>query len=194
MAANPPQSPERTSVSLLDRLRQPDDAEAWSRFVRVYSPLMFFWARRAGLQETDAADLVQDVFTILVQTMPSFVYNPAQSFRSWLRTILLNKLREHMRRPAPVLTDGRTLEDVAAPDPPDFLDDPQEREQLLRRALACLASEFQPKTWNAFRQTALGGKSPEEVAKELNVTVNTVYIARSRVMHRLREELDGLLP
>lgn len=185
-------SSERTPVSLLDRLRHGGDDDAWSRFVRMYSPLMFFWARRAGLQEPDAADLVQDVFAVLVQKMPSFVYNPDQSFRSWLRTILTNKVRARARRAEATADATRTVElaDVAATT--EFLETQEERRQLLQRALGCLRSEFQAKTWDAFRLTALVGRPAQEVAVELNLSINAVYIARSRVLHRLREEVAGL--
>jgi len=81
-----------TSVSLLERLRQPGDQEAWSRFVRRYSPHIYDWARRQGLSAEDAADLVQEVFALLVQKMPDFKYDPHKSFRAWLRTVTRNKL------------------------------------------------------------------------------------------------------
>jgi RNA polymerase sigma-70 factor (ECF subfamily) len=77
---------DRTPVSPLDRLRQPGEADAWTRFVHLYTPLLFQWASRAGLREHDAADLVQDVLTLLVQKLPEFTYDPAKSFRGWLRT------------------------------------------------------------------------------------------------------------
>src|SRR5437764_5198815 len=86
-----------TSISLLERLRQPGEAEAWQRFVDLYTPLLYYWACRLGLQEQDAADLVQEVFTLLVQKLPDFIYNRQKSFRSWLRTVLLNKWRAYRR-------------------------------------------------------------------------------------------------
>src|SRR5438874_3816705 len=93
-----------TSVTLLEHLRQPDDANvngmAWTRFVRLYTPLFYAWARRLGAAPADADDLVQDVFTILVQQLPHFAYDRGRSFRSWLRTILANKWRDHERRRA----------------------------------------------------------------------------------------------
>src|SRR5688572_30148894 len=87
-----------TSASLLERLRTPDREEAWPRFVRLYTPLLFYWARRAGLPQDDAADLVQDVLVVLVQKLPTFTYEPGKTFRGWLRTVALNKWRERCRR------------------------------------------------------------------------------------------------
>ena len=76
-----------TSFSLLERLRQPSDSAAWDRFVELYTPLLFYWGRRAGLQSADAADLVQDVFEVLLRKLPEFQYDRQKSFRSWLRTV-----------------------------------------------------------------------------------------------------------
>src|SRR5262245_11991856 len=89
-----------TSISLLERVRQPTEREAWTRFVELYTPLLYYWACRLGMQEPDAADLVQDVFTVLVQKLPSFSYDASKSFRSWLRTITYNKWRDFQRRRA----------------------------------------------------------------------------------------------
>src|SRR5687768_5078078 len=77
-----------TSASLLERLRRPADAEAWSRFVELYTPVLFAWARGVGLQDADAADLVQDVLAGLLRSLPTFQYDPGKSFRAWLRTVL----------------------------------------------------------------------------------------------------------
>ena len=82
-----------TSYSLLQQLHQATEAEAWSRFVDLYTPLFFDWARRLGLQDDDASDLVQDVFVILVEKLPGFRPDPEHKFRSWVRTILLNRWR-----------------------------------------------------------------------------------------------------
>src|SRR5689334_3455213 len=89
-----------TPVTLLERLRQSADDASWRRLVRLYTPLLFSWARRAGASEHDAADLAQDVFASLIQILPTFEYDQARSFRAWLRTIALNKLRDRQRREA----------------------------------------------------------------------------------------------
>ena len=83
-----------TPASLLERLRQPADPAAWSRFVELYTPLLYGWARRVGLPEQDAADLVQDVFVQLVRKLPDFTYDRHKTFRGWLRAVTLNKWRE----------------------------------------------------------------------------------------------------
>src|SRR2546423_12975097 len=95
-----------TSVSLLERLREPAQQDAWGRFVDLYTPLIYYWARRVGLPPEEAADLVQDVLTLLVQKLPEFQYDPQKSFRGWLRTLTLNKWRGNRRRRRPVLTQA----------------------------------------------------------------------------------------
>src|SRR5438874_593008 len=109
-------TPDSTSVSLLDRLKRRDDTAAWDRFVALYTPLLYHWLRRAGLQEHDAADLVQDVFAKLVVLLPNFSYNPSQSFHAWLRTVVMNCRRDLQRRRTPqTATDVETQ--AFTPDP-----------------------------------------------------------------------------
>jgi RNA polymerase sigma-70 factor (ECF subfamily) len=183
-----------TSPSLLERLRQPEKREAWSRFVNLYTPLLYYWARRAGLPSHDAADLVQEVLLVLVQKLPEFKYDPDKSFRGWLRTILLNKWRERCRRYAalPAQASESGLSDVAIIVEPEF-EEAEYRQELIRRALEIMQSEFEPTTWKACWEFVVSGRPAVEVAGELGVSVEVVYSAKSRVLRRLREELAGLL-
>src|SRR5438874_1758907 len=108
-----------TPRSLLQQLRQPDQPRAWEQFVDLYTPLLLLWARRLGLQADDAADLVQEVFVVLVQKLPEFQYDSEKkNFRGWLRTICFNKWRDRQRlRSAHIQqADEATLDDLAAPD------------------------------------------------------------------------------
>jgi len=89
-----------TPVSLLERICQKSDQDAWSRFVALYTPLIFYWGRRCGLQAEDASDLTQDVLATLFQKLPEFTYDHHKSFRAWLRTVTLNHWRDRARRPA----------------------------------------------------------------------------------------------
>jgi len=182
-----------TSVSLLERLRQPDAHDAWARFVQLYTPLLYGWAQRAGLQPTDAADLVQDVLAQLVQSLPSFTYDGSRSFRGWLRTVTLNKLREGLRRRRPLAC---LAPDVASqlpePDPLPPLDESEHRQSLVREALRLVAPEFSNTTWKAFQQHVLAGGAATDVAHDLGIRIGTVYAAKSRVLAALRRELDGL--
>src|SRR6516162_6743818 len=103
-----------TSASLLERLKQPAAQESWTRFVDLYTPLLFYWGRRLGLQETDAADLVQDVFALLVKKLPRFNYQRDLSFRGWLRTVMYNEWRK--KRAERLVTDA-ALSRMADPAP-----------------------------------------------------------------------------
>jgi RNA polymerase sigma-70 factor (ECF subfamily) len=183
-----------TPVSLLEQLRRSPDEAAWGRFVRLYGPLLYRWARQACPQDSDAGDLVQDVFLILVQELPHFSYDPGRSFRAWLKTVVLNCWRNHVKRQAraPARPGDGVLADVPAPD--DGLFEEQEyRRQLLRQALEVLHDEFGPATWKAFFEHGLNGRPAITVAAELSMTVGAVYAAKCRVLGRVREHLRGLL-
>ena len=186
-----------TPVSLLERLRRPDDPEAWPRFVALAAPFLFDVARRFGLQDADAADVVQDVFAVLAEKLPAFRYEPSQSFRSWLRTVLLNRCRDRRRRLAAsvVAPPGRPLPDVAVPDPAEvFADDEYRRASGgTSRALRLIQAEFPEKTWRACWEQVVSDRPAAEVARELGITLNMAYLARSRVLARLRQELAGLV-
>jgi RNA polymerase sigma-70 factor (ECF subfamily) len=185
---------DKTPASLLERLRRPEEG-AWPRFVDLYTPLLYFWACRMGLQAADAADLVQDVFTILLQKFPEFSYDKSKSFRSWLRTVTVNRFHDNLRRKAAALRDAGPagLDDVAVPPDAEALWDKQYRDHLVSRAAEVMKAEFQPTTWQAFWGLAVEGKSGAEVAVSLGLSVEAVYAAKSRVLRRLRQELDGLL-
>jgi RNA polymerase sigma-70 factor (ECF subfamily) len=182
-----------TPASLLQRLRRPEEGAAWTDFVRLYTPLLYAWARRTGLSDPDAADLLQDVFTTLLRELPRFEYRPAQSFRAWLHTVLLNHWRMRQRRRSPHSVPSEQLDGVAGEADPDLPGEAEERRELVRRALAIIETDFLPPTWQAFRQVVLLGRRPAEVAEELGLSVNAVYLARSRVLRWLREQLTGLV-
>ncbi len=183
-----------TPASLLERLRRPGDTQAWNHFIEMYTPLLFRWARRDGLQDADAADLVQEVLTLLFRKLPEFTYDRGRSFHSWLRTVTRNKWRERLRRATVLITEGGSALDVApAVDDIAANEEAEYRQHLVAQALAALKNEFPATTWTAFREVAVAGRPPAEVAREMGVRIGTVYAARSRVMSRLRRELDGLL-
>jgi RNA polymerase sigma-70 factor (ECF subfamily) len=184
-----------TSASLLVRLREPNQSDAWSRFVALYTPLLFTWARRVGLNDTDAADLIQDVFTVLLQKLPEFTYDRHRSFRGWLRIVTLNKWRENRRRKSPLpLADGDAdLNGVPDPAPEDAFWEAEYRRHLVARAIQLMQEDFEATTWKACWEFVVSGRPAAEVASELAVSVDVVYSAKSRVLRRLREELDGLM-
>jgi RNA polymerase sigma-70 factor (ECF subfamily) len=188
-----------TPVSLLQRLRVTGPAEktvtAWEEFVDLYTPLLYSWARRLGLQVSDSSDLVQDVFVILVRKLPDFHYDPHKSFRAWLRTIFMNRWRDLGRRPATTSPQAAVAElaQLISPDKAGEQEEAEYREHLVRRALELMRHEFQAATWKACWEHAVNGRPAVDVARELGMSVNAVYLARSRVLRRVREYLEELL-
>lgn len=183
-----------TSISLLERLRQPADSPAWQRFVDLYTPMLFQWARRKGMQEQDASDLVQDVLTTLVQKLPEFQYDPSRSFRRWLMTLALNRWRDRCRRQAVRAPEGvAPLSDLEAPDELGEFEEAEYRQHLVARALRIMQADFQPATWQACWEHVVQRRPAAEVAAQLGISESAVYVAKFRVLNRLRQELAGLL-
>ena len=181
-----------TSITLMERLRDQHDSEAWQHFVAIYTPLVMHWVRKSGVVADEANDLVQDVFVILLRELPKFQYDPDGSFGAWLRTITMNRCRDAFRRKH----NDRPISLEVEPELPIDADDFCETEYrafIARRALALMQAEFEPSTWRACWETVVEGRSSCEVAAELSLSLNAVYVARGRVLRRLREELSGLL-
>jgi RNA polymerase sigma-70 factor (ECF subfamily) len=183
-----------TSSTLLYRLCQSThEAADWERFVDLYTPLLLAWTRRLGLNEHDSADLIQDLFAALVEHLPTFEYNPEKSFRAWLRTLLMNRWRNQVRRRQARQAGEGTLASLSVPDQPPEFEEVEYRQHLVSRALRLMQSEFPDATWKACWETVVHDRPAAEVAAELGISVNSVYLARSRVLRRLREQLHGLL-
>lgn len=183
-----------TPASLLERLKRPDDPEAWGRFVALYTPLIYSWCRRVGLQDPDAADLTQDVFVTLLQVLPTFAYDRRKSFRRWLLTVTLNKWRNARRQQAHQAQAGHAadLDGVAVPGDLESAWEAEYQQHLAARALRVMQADFQETTWRACWEVVVGRRRPAAVAAELGMTVAAVYAAKLRVLGRLRQELHGL--
>jgi RNA polymerase sigma-70 factor (ECF subfamily) len=185
-----------TRASLLVRLGDSADRAAWREFVELYGSLVYGFARQRGLQDADAADLTQDVFLAVSRAMGRWRYNPRQgTFRGWLYGITRNKVAAFLqhRRLQPV-GSGDTAEHVRLTEQPDRdnADAQWERtfqQQLFRVAAARIQDSFAPTTWMAFWMTAVEGKSGAATAEELGLSVGAVYVARSRVLARLTEQV-----
>lgn len=190
-----------TSFSLLDRLRHEPGETAWRRMVDLYSPLIRGWLRRYALREQDADDLVQDVLAIVVRKMPEFERQPrVGSFRRWLRNITVNCLRDFWRhqRFRPKATGdgefGRVLDQLEDPDSDlSKLWDKEHDDEVIRQLMERIRPRFEERTWQAFRRVAIEGTPVDQVASDLGMTANAIFIAKSRVLHQLRQEGEGLL-
>jgi RNA polymerase sigma-70 factor (ECF subfamily) len=185
-----------TSQSLLERLQDRADAGAWQRLLAVYEPWLRGWLTRHDLQAADAEDVLQDVLVTVSQELPGFVHNGRPgAFRNWLRTILTNRVRTFLRgcRRQFALSPS-WLDELEADDSTLSRQWDQEHDQqLARRMLAVIRSEFNATTWQVFQGLMLEDRPAADVARELGITANVVYVAKSRVLTRLRAELRGLM-
>jgi RNA polymerase sigma factor (sigma-70 family) len=188
-----PRPPFDTPPSLLDRLREsPDDAASWSRFHELYRPLLLDWARRYGVQHSDADDLVQEALQTLLREVPRFRYDPEKGrFRDWMRRILVHRVRRFWDARQAQADEAR-LAELEAPGELQRLWDRQHDEHVLSGLMAAVRRDFAPLTWEAFLRVTDGEKAGA-VAQALGMTPNAVRLARSHVLRRLREEARGLV-
>jgi RNA polymerase sigma-70 factor (ECF subfamily) len=185
-----------TSSSLLERVRGKAPG-SWERLMSLYCPLVYGWARRAGLSAEDAADVVQDVFLAVVKNLDGFHHNGAgDTFRGWLWTITQNKLRDLFRLKAgrPDAVGGTDAQQFLLQVPEASLSGSGELASgragpLFIRALEMIRSEFETVSWQAFWAVVVEGRRPGDVAAALGISANAIYIARSRILRRLRDEL-----
>jgi RNA polymerase sigma-70 factor, ECF subfamily len=197
-----PGDPQRgTSLTLLQRLRA-NEPDAWRTMVHLYTPLLYQWCARAGLQGADADDVLQEVFRAAATHLAGFRRErPGDSFRGWLRVITRNMVLLHFRKSGrqPQASGGTDayarLEAVADPVTklPEEAGAEVEMDGLRRRALELVRGEFEQRTWLMFWQTFIEERSPVDVAADLDVTPAAVRKAKSRVLHRLKEEFADLL-
>jgi RNA polymerase sigma factor (sigma-70 family) len=189
-----------TRPSLLARIKDTGDRQAWAEFVDIYAPLIYGFARRQGLQDADAADLTQEVLGAVARSAARLDYDPARgTFRGWLFSVVRNELCDFgsaKRRQQHGTGDTdmkRRLEGQPAPSEDEVAAWESDYERQLF-ALACdqVRRDFQDATWQAFWLTATQGKSGKEVARMLNMTTAAVYLAKRRVIARLRQQIDYL--
>ena len=189
--------PDPTRPSLLLRIRDPRDAEAWTTFLRTYTPLVYRYCRRRGLQDSDAADVAQEVMAQVARSARGFDYRPERGrFRDWLGRIAHQKLALHHR------LNRRAARGAGGADPDlpalEAAEDPgpewgeEFNAQVLRAALERARPHFEPATWRAFERTWFEDRPAAVVARELDLPIAAVYLAKSRVLKRLRDEVITL--
>lgn len=187
-----------TSPSLIRRVRN-NDREAWERLSVIYGPVVYEWARRQGLQEQDAADVMQDVFQSLTRNITKFDPDRGTSFRGWLWTVTRNKVTDHHRRQLErARAEGGTeaLQRLnQMPEVPPLSDSnvgKAEASGVYHRAMDLIKNDFEVQTWQAFWRTVVNREKPVDVAADLGITKWAVYKSRSRVIKRLRDEFGEL--
>jgi RNA polymerase sigma-70 factor (ECF subfamily) len=182
-----------TRASLLVRLRDPHDGAAWTRFVDLYAPVVYGYARKQRLQDADAADLCQEVLRAVVGAIGRLDFDPNRGrFRNWLFTVVRHKLWQWRAAKANRATHGgngdaeRLLKQWPAPADDEVIWEAECREQLFAWACAQVRPEVTETTWQAFWRHAVEGQPGKQVAADLAVSIATVYCARSRVVARLK--------
>ena len=193
--------PPKTRVSLLARLKSGRDDPAWGEFVQLYAPVIYGFARKRGLQDSDAADLMQEVLRSVARNADRMEYDPARgTFRGWLYTVTRNKIYNFLNgqrnRPRAAGDSGARERLDSIPDrsaEPDGDWDLEYQRRLSAKAMDLVRGEFQPNTWKAFWGAAVEGRPAAEVGGELGMTPGAVYVAKSRVLARLREEVQKLV-
>jgi RNA polymerase sigma-70 factor (ECF subfamily) len=189
-----------TSLTLLERLAGKPTERDWQRLVDLYQPLLRTWLLRAGVPAADLDDLSQDILLVVVREVGGFDHRHAGAFRGWLKTILLHRVRDFFRSRShcPQAVGGSAVLDcLARLEAPDSelsqLWDREHDQFLAQRAMARVQADVTLVTWQAFQRYLVDGQPPTQVAQELGLSLNSVLLAKSRVLKRLRQELAGLV-
>ncbi len=184
--------PGPTQPSLLLRIRNASDVESWRTFVSIYAPLIYRSCRRRGLQDADAADVGQEVLTQVARSIREFEYQAGRGrFRDWLGAVVRNKVCRFLEN------EGRGVRGVIVDESMENLDAGEAdgewvaefHAHLLSAALGRIRDRFEPPTWSAFEGVWLHNRDSDQVARDLVLPIEAVYLAKSRVLKRLREEL-----
>lgn len=183
-----------TDSSLIVRVQR-DDPAAWRTFVDLYGPLIYSWCRRKNLAAVDAAEVVQETLLAISRAIPTYDATLGR-LRGWLWTVTKNKLLDFFRRGPAVAAAGGSemallLQEVAEQPPPDAEGETSELRPLLDRALRQVELEIEPQTYQAFVLVVLRGASTAEAAAQLGLSANSIRQAKSRVLRRLRQLIEG---
>ena len=187
-----------TRPTLLLRVRDPLDGDAWRQFLELYAPLVYQFGRRRGLQDADATDLAQTVFASLARDLRRFEYDPARgSFRGWLLVVVRNQLVKQLARERRTATIGSGGDDSLFADLPtrqsdEAVWDEEYERRLFRWAAERVRVDFEERSWQAFWQTAVEGRSAKDVARDLTMSVGAVYTAKSRVLDRMKQAIEEI--
>jgi RNA polymerase sigma factor (sigma-70 family) len=186
-----------TQPSLLLRIRRPHDAAAWRQFVELYAPLVYGFLRKQGLQDADAADVAQDVLRTVATRIDELEYNPARgSFRGWLFAVVHSRLadfRRRSQRQRALLAQAAAIAPERDPAEPSSAEwDLDYQRQVFHAAAERVRGDFSEASWRAFWLAAVEGRAAKEIAAELGLSPAAVYLAKARVMSRIRAEVESI--
>ena len=188
-----------TSHSLIARVKDLADGAAWTEFLGIYRPVVYRLARKRGMQDADAQDVTQRVFLSISQAIDRWEPEPnGPPFRAWLVTVTRNAITKALTRSRPDVGAGAAavmelLEALPADDPRTTAEFVLEsRREALRWAAEQIRPEFSEMTWMLFWQTAVQGSSVAEVAAVTGRTTGAIYMARFRVLQRLKEKVQEI--
>jgi RNA polymerase sigma-70 factor (ECF subfamily) len=187
-------SSDATSSTLLVRIKAKDQ-QAWERFVELYGPLVYCWCRRFGLQEADAEDVSQDVFRTVAESIAGYHHEEkGDSFRGWLRTVTRTRVLDFFRQKArgahAVGGSDAQAQWLEVPDieADSGSTDEEDKLILVRRAIDLVLDNCKEENRQAFLRVVIAGNHPSDVAQDLGMTVNAVYVAKSHILRRIRDE------
>jgi RNA polymerase sigma-70 factor (ECF subfamily) len=189
-----------TSASLLERLAGKPTDDDWRRVDELYRPLLRAWMARSGVPPSDVDDLAQEVLLVVFREIAEFEWRGQGAFRAWLRTILAHRVRDYFRgqKYQPTATGDsdflRRLDELESPESALSRQWDREHDQHVAASLMQrVQGDFAPATWQAFRRHVLEGEPAAHVAVELGLSLNSVLLAKSRVLKRVRQELSGFV-
>ena len=185
-----------TRFSLIERLKRPSEMDAWSEFASIYQPLIVDICRNKGLQHADANDVAQEVLSRVSKSIGKFdSEKTGATFRGWLYRITRNLTVDFFRR-----RNKDPLKNAVASDEFQDLVDPTADEslefqlgfqkQLFLVVAQSVESQVQPKTWSAFWKVEVERQDPADVARELGISRGAVYVSKSRVITKLKKEVN----
>lgn len=192
--SRPSSSTSATSIDLLNEMKA-GNSDSWRNFVHIYTPLIYSWCRKANLQESDAADVTQDVLRAVVSGFEGLQFGEADnSFRGWLWTITRHELGRHFKKnhQTPDARGGSTANEFLT-QIPDWINDTvcpsdeQAEGEVVRRAAELVKNDFDNRTWQAFWLSTVDDMQTNEIVEKLGMTPGAIRQAKFRVLRRLRE-------
>ncbi len=185
-----------TRATLLARLKNRSDTEAWSEFHKLYAPLLYRYARGRSLSREDAEDVRDECLAVVARKIADFEYDKAKGgFKNWLYRIASGKVIDLLRKRREKVADSRDIRDLVDPAPsPDQVWEQHWRHEHLKYCVEAVRGSVSERNYQAFSMLLYEDCSVEEVCVRLSMNANQVYKAKSRVLQRVRKVMSELDP